>query len=193
VSCSSERDYLELFESSFDPLWRFIRRRVTAAEDADDVAAEVFTVAWRRRDEWPLADERRLWLYGVARNVLASHNRTNNRQLRLAGRLVELGEVEPGRPAPGMADDTLWRALARLEDADRDLLIMRAWDGLAIPEIASLLDCTANAASIRLTRARAKLRVELERLTEHDEEGTAKEGPGAGHEAGTRRSEETNR
>ncbi len=193
MSCSSERDYQELFGSNFESLWRFVRRRVAVAEDADDVTAEVFTVAWRRRAEWPPPDERRLWLYGVARHVLAGHHRTNTRQRRLAGRLVDVGQVEPSSPEPTLADDTLWRALARLDHTDRDLLIMRAWDGLAIPEIASLLECTTNAASIRLTRARAKLRVELEALAEDDDPTNAKERTGAGHDLGTRRSEEPNR
>ncbi len=51
----------------------------------------------------------------------------------------------------------LWAALARLSADDRDLLLMRAWDGLAVSDIAVLLDCTPNAASIRLTRARDRL------------------------------------
>ncbi len=48
-------------------------------------------------------------------------------------------------------------ALDRLDPADRDLIVMQVWDGLAVLEIAALLGCTPNAASIRLHRARGRL------------------------------------
>ena len=62
-------------------------------------------------------------------------------------------------------------ALSRLSEPDRELLLMRAWDGLAIGEIAKILDCTTNAASVRLSKARARLRKEL----------TEKDRPPGGH------------
>lgn len=192
MSWPSEQAYVELFQSTFDPLWRFVRRRVPSADDADDVTAEVFTVAWRRRNEWPPADQRKLWLYGVARHVVKTHQRSIHRQDRLAGRLIDLGEVGPKRAEAGVPDDSVWRALARLDAADRELLIMRAWDRLTLPDIAELLGCTTNAASIRLTRARAKLRAELDALGSVAEDRSGKEQLGDGHEDGNRPREETN-
>lgn len=82
VSCPAEQEYVELFRSAFDPLWRFVRRRVASADDADDVTAEIFAVAWRRRSHWPPPDERKLWLFGVARNILSTHKRSIYRQDR---------------------------------------------------------------------------------------------------------------
>ena len=193
MSCFAERDYVELFRSAFDPLWRFVRRRVTSADDADDITAEVFTVAWRRRAEWPPPAERRLWLFGVARNVLKTHQRSIYRQDRLTQRLIALGEVELGRLEPARGDDAVWVALAQLDPDDRDLLIMRAWDQLAVSEIARLLDCTANAASIRLTRARTALRVELARAGTTQDTEAEKDRGGGGHETSTRPRRETNR
>lgn len=65
------RVYLEHFE----PLLAYALRRVAHPEDAADVVAETFLVAWRRRHDIPADDEARLWLYGVARRVLANHHR----------------------------------------------------------------------------------------------------------------------
>jgi DNA-directed RNA polymerase specialized sigma24 family protein len=49
----------------------YAARRTPDAQDAADIVADTFLVAWRRLDEVPAAQEARLWLYGVARKVLA--------------------------------------------------------------------------------------------------------------------------
>jgi RNA polymerase sigma-70 factor (ECF subfamily) len=68
-------------------LLTYVLRRVDRAEDAADVVAETFLVAWRRLDKVPAGDEARLWLYGVARRQLANQRRGQLRRLRLADRL----------------------------------------------------------------------------------------------------------
>jgi RNA polymerase sigma-70 factor (ECF subfamily) len=47
--------------------------------------------------------------------------------------------------------------LASLNDDDREVVIMRCWDGLAVTDIAAVLDCTPNAVSVRLHKARRRL------------------------------------
>ena len=169
---SSIEPFEELYNTCFAEIWRFVRRRSETTADADDVAAEVFAIAWRRRVELPPDDERRLWLYGIARNVVRNHKRSAFRQRRLTTRLQHLRVVTKGETSgPVERDDGLWLALSRLSEPDRELLLMRAWDGLAVGEIAKILDCTTNAASIRLSKARARLRTEL----------TKKDRPPGGH------------
>ena len=55
-------------------------------------------------------------------------------------------------------------ALQRLEHNDREILRLAAWEDLTAGEIAVVLGCTPNAASLRLSRARRKLRAEFGRL-----------------------------
>lgn len=151
-------DPLDAFEAfvraDFTDVWRFVRRRVDSTADADDVTAEVFATAWRRRDEAPPAEERRLWVFGVARLTLRNHHRSGVRRDRLHLRLVD-GTATTTEPVE--RDDTVWRALASLDPDDRDLLIMRAWDGLAVNDIAVVLGVSANAVSQRLAKARTRL------------------------------------
>ena len=54
---------------------RYALRRVDAPEDAADVVAETFLVAWRRFGEVPVDDGARLWLYATARQVIANQRR----------------------------------------------------------------------------------------------------------------------
>jgi RNA polymerase sigma-70 factor (ECF subfamily) len=159
-----EAAFRDLFEAQFGDVWRFARRRCWSGDQADDVAAETFAVAWRRREELPVGRAIRLWLFGTARLVLANQRRSDHRQERLGDRLAsQPAPVGGGDPADQVvdSDDRLRVALDGLTHDDRDLLIMRAWDGLAVTEIAALLDCTPNAASIRLHKARGRLAAAL--------------------------------
>jgi RNA polymerase sigma-70 factor (ECF subfamily) len=155
MSAEDEAGFRGLFDSHFADVWRFARRRVGSAADADDVTAETFATAWRRRDRLPPGEGARLWLFGVARNVLANRRRADARRRRLHLRLVatRLDEtVAPPEPGVGLP-----AALAALGDAEREVLIMRHWDGLAVQDIATLLGCTPNAVSLRLHKARRRL------------------------------------
>src|SRR3954462_10268396 len=62
-------------------------RRTPSAEDAADVVAETFLVAWRRGAQVPDGEAARLWLYGVARRTLADQRRGEQRRTRLAARM----------------------------------------------------------------------------------------------------------
>src|SRR3954447_11307673 len=76
-------------------------RRVEDTEDAADVVAETFLVAWRRLDEVPIDATARLWLFAVARRVVANQHRAERRRSRLAERLGESLRTELAtRPAP---------------------------------------------------------------------------------------------
>ncbi|MEO9323008.1 sigma-70 family RNA polymerase sigma factor [Nocardioides sp. C4-1] len=162
-----------------DPLRRFLVRRTDAAT-ADDVLADVLLVCWRRVDDVP-ADPLP-WAYGVARRCLANHERGQRRQRRVAGRVATLDP--PAETVPAADDDAgaaVRDALATLPERDAELLRLWAWEQLTPAEIAVVLDITANAASIRLHRARAKLRAALETSATL----RRKSGAGAGHEEST--------
>lgn len=73
------RRFVEIYESAYEPILGYVLRRYPHPETAADVVAETFTIAWRRIEEVPKGDEARLWLYGVARRVLANHRRGERR------------------------------------------------------------------------------------------------------------------
>jgi RNA polymerase sigma-70 factor (ECF subfamily) len=157
-----------------EPLRRFLARRTDPAT-ADDVLAETLLVCWRRLADLP--EEPLPWAYGVARNCLANARRGDRRRARLAARIsvVDPPATTTAGPDAGDAPDApnpaLTRALRRLRPEDAELLRLWAWEQLRPAEIAAVLGITANAASIRLHRARETLRAELR-----------KTGDGAGHE-----------
>jgi len=130
-------------------------------ETADDVVADVFLVAWRRREAMP--EEPLPWLLGTARHVLANHARGQSRRGRLLARLA----AEPSRvvtPAPAEGPDSarLQAALASLDERDRELLLLMAWEGLEPREAAQVLGLRPNTLAVRFHRARRRLSAALE-------------------------------
>lgn len=142
----------------FEPLQRYLRRRMNA-EDAADVFSETLLVLWRRLDEVP-EDNPLPWSYGVARRVAANHRRGRRRHLQLVERL----EREPA-PAPleEHDDPELEIAFGSLSLADQELLRLWAWEGLEPREISLVMGLTVNAATLRLSRARKKLAAAMRR------------------------------
>jgi RNA polymerase sigma-70 factor (ECF subfamily) len=69
--------FRRLFDDAERDLLAYALRRVDRPEDAADVVAETFLVAWRRLDDVPPGAQARLWLYGVARRQLANQRRGN--------------------------------------------------------------------------------------------------------------------
>ena len=143
----------------------YVRRRSTSPDDAADAMAETFTTAWRKVSEIPAGDEARLWLYGVARRVLANQRRGESRRSALANRLRgELAVLESSRaeePGDSSAAD-LREAFSRLSEEDRELLALIGWEGLSPAEAATVLGSSRGAVRIRLHRARKRLAKELD-------------------------------
>lgn len=161
----------ELAPQLIEPLRRFLARRTDPAT-ADDVLADTLLVCWRRLDEMP--EEALPWAYGVARNCLANAQRGVRRQERVAAKIAVVDPPAEVVDEPADRDAGVTRALAALRPEDAELLRLWAWEQLTPAEIADVLDVTPNAASIRLHRARGKLRDELR-----------KAGAAPGHEEST--------
>lgn len=160
-----EEQFETLYRANARALLGFALRRAARPDDAADVVAETMLVAWRRIDDVPDGDEARLWLYGVARHVLANSRRSIRRRDRLGERLrQDVGRlVDPDVAAGVTVSSELRQALAALGADDRELLQLTAWEGLGPQEIATMLGLSPVAVRSRLHRARARLRRELER------------------------------
>jgi RNA polymerase sigma-70 factor (ECF subfamily) len=150
-----------LYAANRAPILGYSLRRTASPDDAADILAETFLAAWRRLEELPAGDDARLWLYGVARRVLANHYRGERRRSALAGRLR--AELADSYVPPEFDGETarIAEALRRLPERQRELLALNAWEGLDYGEIAVVLGCSRNAVRIRLHRARASLAAEL--------------------------------
>lgn len=150
-------DFRQLFDLSYQPLVAYARRRVESPSDADDLVAEVYAIAWRRRHEIDGAVTPLPWLYGIAGNVLRNQRRSTRRRLQLADRLQAEPEPPSGHDPAERSGADLRAALSQLTFDDQEVLRLVAWEGLSHGQVGQILGCTANAAGIRLHRARQRL------------------------------------
>jgi len=156
--------FTDLVHAHSTALVRYFARR-GPRQDAEDLAAEVFATAWRRRDAVP-RDAELPWLYRTAGFTLANHRRKH----------VDLPVEEvPEAGAVRIADDPelsalfdaeLRGALASVGERDRRILLLHAWEGLDGEELAQVLGISRSGADAALSRARKRLREAWgERLT----------------------------
>ena len=152
------------FRRNYADVARFCARRSATPQDAEDAATEVFATAWRRLADVPAAPEDRLWLFGVARRVLANQARGDQRRAQLAVRLRSVA-VPAVTPAASGEARVLAEALATLSDADRELLLLTGWEELTPAQIATVIGRPAPVVSRRLHRARGRLAAQLDLAT----------------------------
>ncbi|TPG17395.1 RNA polymerase sigma factor [Pedococcus bigeumensis] len=157
-SAAPER-FTRLYEQHYWSIVYYLVRRLGDEHEARDAAAEVFTVAWRRLstvpEDWALP-----WLYATAGNVLANAQRSRDRKARLLARLVTQ-TAPPTLPNEPM-HEAVHVAMSRLSELDQEILRLSAWEDLTPLQIGQVLGCTSNAASVRLHRARTRLRYALD-------------------------------
>jgi RNA polymerase sigma-70 factor, ECF subfamily len=151
-----EHEFAAVYAKNYRPLLGYALRRCPSPDDAADVVAETFTIAWRRADDLPSGDEARLWLYGVARRVLANQRRGERRHSIKTAMLRDELAATPAIVPTTPQDTPVARAFAAMPDRDRELLALVAWEGLGNAEIATVLGCSRNAVSVRLHRARKR-------------------------------------
>jgi RNA polymerase sigma-70 factor (ECF subfamily) len=147
-----------VFDESYEPLLAYAHRRVGA--DADDVVAATYAVAWRRLEDVP--SDPLPWLYGVARKVISDQRRAARRREALAEQVRAHSEREPDT-IPQLRPP-LFAALARLSSADREAILLVAWEELSAEQAAKAMGCSTTAFRVRLHRARRRLRQHLSEL-----------------------------
>jgi len=154
----------EVFNAHFAEIHGYAARRL-GADAAEDVVAEAFLTAYRKRGSYdPAKGSVRAWLYGITTNLIGRHRRAELRALRALGRRGpdpdEEGHEErvAGRVSAEGLRPGLARALARLNRGERDVLLLVALAGLTHEEVAQALGISYGTVGSRLSRARAKVK-----------------------------------
>ncbi|MEI5583760.1 MULTISPECIES: RNA polymerase sigma factor [unclassified Agromyces] len=150
-----------LLESAFvansADLLSYFGRRVCVPADAADLLGETFLIATRRVQRMPSTpEEGRMWLFGIARRVLANSNRSIVRHASLVAKLQERLRTLPTEQPDVEALDVR-AALEALPAGQSELVRLVLWDGFTLPEAAAILGVSESTARGRYQRARAKL------------------------------------
>ena len=184
----SDESRRTVFEATFDAhhadVLAFAMRRVGDRAPAEDVVAETFAIAWRKREAIP--DAPLVWLYAIAHRVIANQRRSATRGTRLTERLADEATRGPTGSDPAQiveARERILTAFGRLSESKREVLRLVAWDGVDTKAGARILGCSTVAFRMRLHRARGALRRELESTTDTASPASASSCAGAAEEA----------
>ena len=159
--------FAALYDRHAAEIYRFAARRL-GDQAAEDIVADTFLAAFRRRDQYELRrTDARPWLYGIAVNLIGKHRRKEVRMWRALARVptgpssdVDAGIVED-RLAAAARRPELAAAIGELAPADRHVLLLVAWAGLSYEEVAVAVRVPVGTVRSRLNRARRKLREAL--------------------------------
>jgi RNA polymerase sigma factor (sigma-70 family) len=155
-----------LYDRHAPSIHRYVARRL-GDQAADDVVAETFLAAFRRRDRYdPARPDARPWLYGIAANLIGKHRRAETRMLRALARtgtdpVTDAMDRVDARVSAAAASRPLAGALADLAPGDRDVLLLVAWADLSYEQVAEALTIPVGTVRSRLHRARRKVREAL--------------------------------
>lgn len=178
-----EARFTSMFERHYNEVLAYCARRSTRS-DADDIAAEVFAVAWRRIEEIDL-ETVRPWLYGIARGVMSNRWRSLKRQDRLTAKVASLAPISTDDPDVVIVrraqDAEVVAVLRLLNPPDQEILMLAAWEELTAPEIAVALDISTSAAEQRLHRAKRRFAKKMERKGPQSDSHPRAAGQGGGH------------
>lgn len=159
-----ERRVERLIESNTPALLAYFLRRTSDPADAADLLGDALLVIWRRAKALPTDDsEARLWMFGVARRVLANQRRGQRRRSAMQDRLrAQLSETlwEPDTDRIDLAS-----ALRQLPAVDQEIIRLVHWDGFSQAEAAQLLGLPEGTLRSRHHRARQQLRGMLQEFT----------------------------
>lgn len=161
-------DFVDVYTEQIRPLWRFVRSRVPDPYAAEDLTAEVFSRAWKG---WGRFDPDRgsvaAWLFGIAHNVVADWWRHRPAEVAMEEPHETAGPhdgprtsgTDPAhRPLRREATERVAAAVAGLSQRDRDALALRYGGGLAVADVAAVLDVSLSAAKMTISRALERLR-----------------------------------
>ena len=154
-----------IFDRHATVLHRYLVRRL-GPDEADTMVGEIFRIAFERRHTFDLdRSSARPWLYGIATNLLAKHRRREARRIRATARLAasRLPAIDPtDRVSSDLDAVDRWgriaQAVTELPPAERDALMLYAWEGLSYEDVAVALGIPPGTVRSRLHRARGRLR-----------------------------------
>lgn len=162
--------------AAFEPLvTRYMRRASAFAlgwtgnrDDALDLSQEAFVRAFRAIDRFDPARPFYPWLHRILKNLCI--NRLGRTTRRREVPLDDVHDVRAGSLSPVQAAERrelreqVWEAIRRLTEHDREILILREFQGLTYSELASVLGIPTGTVMSRLHHARKRLRSHLERV-----------------------------
>jgi RNA polymerase sigma factor (sigma-70 family) len=173
----SRAAFEQLFARYRGPLYGYFRRRLNGDEraraQAEDLTQETFIAVIRAVARYEPRALVRTYFYAIAINLLSAERR---RQQRYS----PIGKEAPEPSTGDTPDASMWvrEALEKLDESEREILMLREYEQLSYSEISDLLKIPVNTVRSRLFRARMAMKEFLEPAARCAGAGKRDEAPG---------------
>jgi RNA polymerase sigma-70 factor (ECF subfamily) len=154
----NQQEFVATFRNHLPAVSKYLARRVSLS-DVEDLASDIFEIAWRKRQDFQEGSEL-AWLYRIGGYVVANHRRKEANRAWLP--LLDTDAAAPSAEDLGIANVSIAQAWSKLKPSDRNILALSTFDGLSVTELAVALEISPNTASQRLGRARGRFAELLE-------------------------------
>ena len=167
---STDLDFVAVYQSQLTPVWRYVRSRIPARHEAEDVTSEVFARAWR---SWGRFDANRgdvaPWLLRIAQRSVVDWNRRHGRSQ--SSEQLDMDLIESATADPAELPETVLlakevlvevkQALDELSDRERDGIALRFGAGLKMADVGRILGISTAATKMMMARSLTKLATNL--------------------------------
>ncbi len=163
----SQEPFTALVAAHHGEIYRYLRRVIGGAGDADDLSQETFLRAYRAYGSLPEDANVRAWLFSIATNLAKNHFRSEARRRQAYGE-VRASMHETGEPAPEaelVSRETgalVEGIVRRLPLKQRLAFTQRKIHGLDYEAIGESLGCSAESARAHVFQALRKIRQGLD-------------------------------
>ncbi len=174
----SHQAFRELYTLYKDRIYGLCRHMSGPAEEAEDLAQEVFIAVFKNIGNFRAQSSFGTWVYRVATNLCLNRLRRRAPQFESVESLSERGRP-PADRAPG-ADELLVRkelslrleaAVASLPESLRIVFVLGTLEGMRYKQIAEVCECSEDAVKMRVHRARKHVRKQLRPYVDAGGEG----------------------
>lgn len=157
---AKKEEFLMVYDEHADAVYRRCLFKTSDHETALDLMQESFTRTWDYLAKGKKVDNLKAFVFTVANNLIKDHYKKKKSIV-----MADMGDYDPQRIVDEVESITdkaeveeVIRALQELEEVDRDILMLNILDGFGPKKIAEITDERENTVSVRLHRARGRLR-----------------------------------
>lgn len=153
--------FAEVYDAYIEKIYAFVYYRVQHREIAEDLTSTTFLKALDKYSTFRGGNVR-AWLYRIARNTVTDHYRTHRPPAELEAAQDLPSTSNPAHEAEARMQLERARAeLDKLSDEQRDIVLMRVWDGLTHAEIAEILGKSEASVKMQFSRSLRQLQSSL--------------------------------
>ena len=146
----------KIYEEYYQKVFSYIHSRIINYHDAEDLCEDVFTKVIKRIDSF---DEEKsslsTWIYNITKNTLIDHYRVNHEELEL---LDNFEYVKEEKPVSASEVVDLGNALQHLPDQEKDIIVLRYYQGYTLKEIAEKMHLSYGVVKLRHNDALNKMK-----------------------------------